>query len=96
MSTAAAETQSAEDPKTFYQNLVSTLESRRDALSEAEKSFGGYQPLERAELIEWLKFQCWYEQEAAGFIGSCSGIRRSRKCSSGSVGRWPMKASTTS
>lgn len=70
MSIATAEQQSAEDPKAFYQDLVKALEKHRDALSEAEQSFGGYQPLERAELIEWLKFQCWYEQEAAGFIGS--------------------------
>lgn len=70
MSSAATAQQAAEDPRAFYQDLLNTLEHRRDALSEAEKSFGGYQPLDRAELIEWLKFQCWYEQEAAGFIGS--------------------------
>lgn len=70
MSSAASKQRPAEDPKAFYDNLVSTLISRREALSEAEQSFGGYQPLEQAELLEWLKFQCWYEQEAAGFIGS--------------------------
>lgn len=71
MSTAAASQQSAEDPKAFYDGLVKALEKQRDHLSEAEQSFGGYEPLDQAELIEWLKFQCWYEQEAAGFIGSC-------------------------
>jgi hypothetical protein len=70
MSTATAARQPAADPKAFYDGLVRTLEVRRDALSETEKSFGGYQPLDQAELLEWLKFQCWYEQEAAGFIGS--------------------------
>jgi|TARA_B100000749_G_scaffold267132_1_gene243790 rubredoxin len=70
MSTAAASQQSAEDPKAFYDGLVKALEKQRDHLSEAEQSFGGYEPLDQAELIEWLKFQCWYEQEAAGFIGS--------------------------
>ena len=70
MSSATAMQKPAVDPKVFYNDLVRTLEQRRDALSEPEKSFGGYQPLDRAELLEWLKFQCWYEQEAAGFIGS--------------------------
>lgn len=70
MSSATVMQEPAVDPKTFYSDLVRTLELRRDALSEPEKSFGGYQPLDRAELLEWLKFQCWYEQEAAGFIGS--------------------------
>lgn len=70
MSIAAAAPQPAANPKDFYEDLVRTLEVRRDVLSEAEKSFGGNQPLDQAELLEWLKFQCWYEQEAAGFIGS--------------------------
>lgn len=58
------------DSTQFYDQLVADLTARRDELSEAEKSFGGYAPLGREELIEWLQFQCWYEREAAGFIGS--------------------------
>jgi len=70
MSIATVAEHPAADPKVFYDGLVRTLGVKRDALSAAEKSFGGYQPLDQAELLEWLKFQCWYEQEAAGFIGS--------------------------
>ncbi|WP_052185327.1 rubredoxin [Halopseudomonas pelagia] len=54
----------------FYDQLVAALTSRRKELSEAEQSFGGYAPMGQEELVEWLQFQCWYEREAAGFIGS--------------------------
>ena len=66
----AAAALAAVDSTQFYEQLVGDLTARREALSEAEKSFGGFAPLGREELIEWLQFQCWYEREAAGFIGS--------------------------
>jgi len=66
----AAAALAAMDSLQFYEQLVGDLTARREVLSEAEKSFGGFAPLGREELIEWLQFQCWYEREAAGFIGS--------------------------
>lgn len=54
----------------FYDSLLAELAALREGSSEVEKSFGGTRPLSQVELIEWLKFQCWYEREAAGFIGS--------------------------
>jgi len=63
----------AMDPKIFYDELVAELQARRAALSDSEQSFGGFRPIGRAELIEWLRFQCWYERQAANFIGSWLG-----------------------
>lgn len=60
----------AMDPKAFYDVLLAELAARRTASDATEQSFGGYRPLGRAELVEWLRFQCWYEREAANFIGS--------------------------
>jgi len=60
----------AEDPKAFYDGLLAELSKRRETLSPAEQNFGADKPLGRAELVEWLKFQAWYEREAAVFIGS--------------------------
>lgn len=60
----------AADPKEFYAGLVRELEAKRAALSAAEQAFGADKPMEGAELIEWLQFQCWYEREAANFIGA--------------------------
>ncbi len=60
----------AVDPKAFYDDLVRELEARRAASSAAEQAFGADGPIGRAELIEWLQFQCWYEREAASFIGA--------------------------
>jgi hypothetical protein len=63
-------TTEAMDPKAFYDSLADGLAARRLAQSDAEKSFGGHRPMGRAELVAWLQFQCWYEREAANFIGS--------------------------
>ncbi|MEJ0068069.1 MAG: ferritin-like domain-containing protein [Pseudomonadota bacterium] len=60
----------AQNPKTFYDGLIAELTARRAAIAPARQSFGPPRPLSRAELIEWLKFQAWYELEATGFIGS--------------------------
>lgn len=57
-------------PSVFYEGLLQELETLRQGCSDVEKSFGGVRPLAHHELIEWLQFQCWYEREAAGFIGS--------------------------
>ena len=53
----------------FYDDLIAELEARRAASSDAEQSFGAHRPLSRPELLEWLKFQCWYEIESCRFIG---------------------------
>lgn len=57
-------------PKEFYQSLLTELSELRKGVSVEEHSFGGEQLMEGAELCEWLKFQAWYEQQAANFIGS--------------------------
>lgn len=60
----------AMNPKDFYASLVDELAARRNAQSEVERNFGGDRPMAADELVEWLQFQCWYEREAANFIGS--------------------------
>ncbi|MEJ2687646.1 MAG: rubredoxin, partial [Gammaproteobacteria bacterium] len=60
----------AQEPRQFYDGLVTELETQRAALSDGARSFGGFAPMAHTELIEWLRFQCWYEREAANFIGS--------------------------
>jgi hypothetical protein len=57
-------------PKPFYDGLIAELDARRAAIAPAKQSFGPPRKLSRTELVEWLKFQAWYELEAAGFIGS--------------------------
>ena len=54
----------------FYDSLVNELKNMRSAVSLEESSFGGDRMMADAELFEWLKFQAWYEQQAAYFIGS--------------------------
>jgi hypothetical protein len=58
------------DPKDFYEGLVAELAAARAALPDDEASFGAHKPLDTAELVEWLKFQAWYELQAAHFIGA--------------------------
>jgi hypothetical protein len=58
------------DPKEFYDALVREIDERRSGVSEAEASFGAGRPLSEPEVIEWLRFQTWYEREAANFIGA--------------------------
>ncbi len=57
------------EPSTFYDSLVEELKIRRQHVSEEEISFGGERIMENDELFEWLKFQAWYEKQAAYFIG---------------------------
>lgn len=59
----------APEARQFYEDLVAEIETRRCAASPAEASFGAQQPLSEQEVVEWLRFQTWYEREAAGFIG---------------------------
>lgn len=66
----STETTEVMEPKAFYDDLVASLAKWREGQDEAAKSFGAYRPLGRVELLEWLKFQCWYERQAANFIGS--------------------------
>lgn len=63
-------TPDAQDPREFYDGLVAELATARASLPADEASFGARKPLGRAELVEWLKFQAWYELQAAGFIGA--------------------------
>lgn len=58
------------EPRAFYDGLVAELGRLRSGLPDDEASFGARQPLDRAELVEWLKFQAWYELQAAHFIGA--------------------------
>ena len=67
--TSAAGDLAALDPKDFYDALVREIDERRGGLSDAEASFGAGRPLSEPEVIEWLRFQTWYEREAANFIG---------------------------
>ena len=67
---AAAADDGALDPKAFYEGLVAELAAARAALPDDEASFGAHKPLDTAELVEWLKFQAWYELNAAHFIGA--------------------------
>jgi len=69
-STPATHSDAAQEPRAFYDSLVDELHTLRDAVSTEEKSFGGDQLMQGVELYEWLKFQAWYEQQAAYFIGS--------------------------
>jgi hypothetical protein len=59
-----------QEPGKFYDGLVTELRARRAALEPAERSFGADRPLSRAEVLEWLKFQAWYEMQAVRFIGA--------------------------
>jgi hypothetical protein len=72
-SVGGAEPSPATDPLAFYDGLVAELDARRGAASAAEASFGAKRPLSEPEVIEWLRFQTWYEREAAGFIGAWLG-----------------------
>ena len=67
---AEAADDGALDPKAFYEGLVAELAAARAALPADEASFGAHKPLETPELVEWLKFQAWYELNAAHFIGA--------------------------
>lgn len=58
------------DPSDFYDALLVELESRRAAADGAEASFGAGRPMAEPEVIEWLRFQAWYERQAASFIGA--------------------------
>jgi rubrerythrin len=58
------------EPGKFYDGLVADLRARRAALEPTERSFGADRPLSRAEVLEWLKFQAWYEMQAVRFIGA--------------------------
>jgi hypothetical protein len=58
------------DPKEFYDDLVVSLGKWREGQAKEAQGFGAARPMGKPELIEWLQFQCWYEREAANFIGS--------------------------
>jgi hypothetical protein len=65
-----ADGSTAVSAKDFYVALTAELEARRADASGAEASFGANRALSEAEVVEWLRFQAWYEREAAGFIGA--------------------------
>ena len=60
----------AMEPAAFYRDLVDALEAKRAKASPAEAAFGATRQMGHIELTEWLRFQAWYEREAANFIGS--------------------------
>ncbi|MFW5824135.1 MAG: ferritin-like domain-containing protein [Marinobacter sp.] len=72
MITALANTNKrpAKEPGQFHDDLVSTLAARRHAVSAPARGIADTQPLARGELVEWLRFQCWYRHEAGVFIRS--------------------------
>ena len=57
-------------PEAFYDSLLTELDALRAAAVDEARGFGSGRPFSRGQLIEWLKFQAWYEREAANFIGS--------------------------
>ena len=69
-SAAVAADDGALDPRAFYDGLLAELAEARAGLPADEASFGAHKPLATAELAEWLKFQAWYELQAAHFIGA--------------------------
>jgi rubrerythrin len=59
-----------EEPGAFYDGLVAALRARRAELEPSERNFGADRALSRGEVLEWLKFQAWYELQAVRFIGA--------------------------
>ncbi|MGF7236640.1 MAG: hypothetical protein ACQSGP_17010 [Frankia sp.] len=55
-------------PGDFYDDLVTGLARARGELPADEATFFN-RPMGEPELVEWLCFQAWYEQQAAIFIG---------------------------
>lgn len=70
MTPATLRPRPAKDPTLFYDELALTLKARREALTRSRNATAGGQPLTWRELEEWLRFQCWYQQEQAWFIDS--------------------------
>lgn len=70
MNSATLKPRPAKDPSVLYDDLALTLTARREALTNARHIATSGQPLIWAELVEWLRFQCWYQQEEASFIRS--------------------------
>jgi hypothetical protein len=60
----------SKEARQFYDGLIADLEAKRSQSSAEEQSFGAHRSMSRPELLEWLKFQCWYEIESCRFIGS--------------------------
>lgn len=70
MHSATLRPRPAKDPTVFYDELTQTLTARREALTEARNHVANGQPMVWAELVEWLRFHCWYQQEEASFTNS--------------------------
>jgi len=78
MITATLRPRPAKDPTVFYDNLALTLTARRDALIGSSNTVNGRQPLAWEELVEWLRFQCWYRRQETDIIDSCSPCTQSQ------------------
>lgn len=70
MITATLRPRPAKDPTVFYDDLALTLTARRDALIGSSNTVNGRQPLAWEELVEWLRFQCWYRRQETDIIDS--------------------------
>ncbi|MCK7545338.1 hypothetical protein MLC59_14315 [Marinobacter bryozoorum] len=70
MITATLRPRPAKDPTVFYDDLAMTLTARRDALIGSSNTVNGRQPLAWEELVEWLRFQCWYRRQETDIIDS--------------------------
>jgi hypothetical protein len=70
MNSATPRPRPAKDPTAFFDDLVETVNARRDALTTMSGLSEGEGPLTRLELIEWLRFRYWYLQEEGRFIDS--------------------------
>jgi len=70
VSAAAEGVAGAMDPGAFYESLLTELDALRADAVDENRGFGSGRAFTRGQLVEWLKFQAWYEREAANFIGS--------------------------
>ena len=70
MNTATFRPRPAKAPSVFCDDLAMTLTARRDALIGSPNTVDGRQPLAWEELVEWLRFQCWYRREETDIIDS--------------------------
>lgn len=57
-------------PTEFYDDLMASINARREALGAEEGGTFFNRPMTEEELVEWLSFQAYYELAACRFIGA--------------------------